>query len=630
MRIAQMALATAVLAAACGYAQPDDFFNDLAGGKALPLAVKYISASAIASHTSVAPGQTFHVAIELSIADHWVYYSPDPRGKIAVMPGLLGVEAGAMTAGETLWPKTYAKDGGDLIGVQMVYQHRAIIYVPLTVGADAAPGSQEIVIKPLGQICEDDGICIPIEGVEAVVRVQVASSSEPNPAWSARDELPAGLAQAVTAEQLKAGHSAEITPAKRIAQSRYGWWAELSTVAALALAVVGGLIFNIMPCVLPVIPIRILSVVEMAGGTRRRFVTLGLAFAGGIVLFFAGLAGVNLALRLATNQALNVSDHFQYPAVGISMAMVMVAVAANLFGVFSVIVPSGVASLESKVAVRRGHLKSVIMGFMMAILATPCSFGILFGVMAWAQVKSPMLGTMVFLMLGFGMAAPHAVLAAFPVLIDKLPKPGQWMELFRQAMGFIMLGVALWLFSWLAEDKYPFWVIGFAMVLTMCLWVWAKWVRYDAPLSRKLAIRVPAVALTIVAGLFMLPRSAPPELVFAHFDEAAIQAGRSRGDIVLVKVTANWCTECYVIEHRVFRRSEIAEAMKDRGVLAIKADVTDRASPDSKWVKDNFAAAPPLTIIYPTGGGEPVLLPGGFSPADLIEALDLAAGKVGG
>ena len=629
MRVAHVALVIAIMSAACTYAQPADFFGKQVPGSPSSLVARNLGGTAISSHTSVTPGQTFHVALELSISDHWVYYSPDPLGKIDVMPGELGVEAGPLAIGEILWPKPYAKDGGELIGVQMVYKNHAIIYVPLTVPADAEPGPQEILIRPIGQICEDDGMCVQIEGVQAIVSIQVATTSEANPAWSARAELSAGIAEAVTAEQLKALNYAQTNSAKQIAETRYSWWAGLSTTAALALALLGGLIFNVMPCVLPVIPIRILSVVEMAGGTRRRFVTLGLAFAAGIVLFFAGLAVVNLALRLATDRALNVSDHFQYPAVGISMAMVMVAVAANLFGVFSVIVPSGVASIESRVKVRRGHLKSVLMGLMMAILATPCSFGILFGVMAWAQVKSPMLGTMVFLMLGLGMAAPHAVLAAFPVLIDKLPKPGQWMELFRQAMGFIMLGVALWLFSWLAEDKYPFWVIGFAIVLTTCLWVWAKWVRYDAPRSRKLIVRLPAVAITILAGFFMLARPAPAELQFAHFDEAAIAAGRAQGDIVLVKVTANWCTECYVIEARVFRKPEIAKAMKDRGIIAIKADVTDRNSLASKWVKDQFAAAPPLTIIYPPGGGEPILLPGGFSPGELIEKLDQAAGKAG-
>ena len=179
MRIAHVSLLVTVLTAVCVYAQPDGFFGDLAGGAGSILATKHLSASAISSHVRVKPGETFHVAIQLSIAEHWVYYSPDPQGKIPVMPGWLGVEAGPLTVGETLWPKPYAKDGGEIIGVQMVYQNQAIIYVPLTVPTDASPGPQDIVIKPLGQICAD--VCIPIEGVEAVARVQIASSSEPNP-----------------------------------------------------------------------------------------------------------------------------------------------------------------------------------------------------------------------------------------------------------------------------------------------------------------------------------------------------------------------------------------------------------------------------------------------------------------
>lgn len=396
--------------------------------------------------------------------------------------------------------------------------------------------------------------------------------------------------------------------------------------AGLGLAVLAGLVLNIMPCVLPVIPLRILTIVQMAGESRRRYVTMGLAFAGGIVLFFVGVAVVSGVLRVALGEALNLSDHFRLEWVRIVLAAVLVALAANLFGAFNVTVPRKLAGAE-KGGREPSHVKSAGMGLMMAILATPCSFAFLATALAWAQVQPLWLGTLGILLIGAGMAVPHVLLAAFPNLVNRLPKPGRWMELFKQSMGFLLLPAVLYLLYTLADmPARPWLVAGFVVALAFGLWMGGTWVRYDAPLRRKLLVRGSAVALVVVAGVLLLPPPKPAVVEFQPFSEAALADAATDGRPVVVKVTASWCTECKILDATTYQDPATAETFAAHNALPLKADVTNEDSPASRWLERRFTgAAPPVTIVY--GGApaaKPAVLVGRYTPAELREALDKA------
>jgi len=601
----------------------DPFGQDFATGPQSPEATKYVSAVGVVSHTQVVPGQAFYVAVDLSLADGWFYYSPDPGGTedFAPLAATMTVQAGDLQAGQTLWPADKPHEY-DLAGLKLVnnaYDGRAIVYVPLTVPADASAGERTITLRPGGQICKE--VCLLLEGVTVTASVVVGKRAVANPQWSRDEAIATGLAEAVTAEELQADHEARVS--EQIAAPGR---ADVAFWATLGIALVAGLTLNIMPCVLPVIPLRILSIVNMAGQSRRRYVTLGLVFAAGIVLFFVGLAAVSLALRLGTGQVLNVSDHFAVTGVRVALALVLVALAANLFGAFNVVVPSRVAGLEGS-ARREGHVASLGMGFMMAVLATPCSFAYLAAAVAAAQGLPPVQGTLIIVMIGVGMAGPHAVLAAFPGLADRLPKPGRWMELFKQLMGFLLLPAVVWLLWTLPGRSYPFWVAAYGAVLAICLWVWGSWVRYDAPLKRKLLVRGVAVAVAVAAGIWMLRTPAKSAVDFEPFSAVRISEARADGHVVLVKVTATWCTECQILEYTVYRSEALAAEISRRQVVAIKADVTSRDSAASRWLRSGIGGAPPLTLVYPPGAGEPIKLVGRFAEGELINALDEAEAK---
>ncbi len=604
-----LALVTLLTAASITRAQGLDPLAPLRG--VAPVSSAPVTATAIPSHTQVAPGQTFYVAIDIRIASPWAYYSPSPgdNGVVKVLPAKLEVDVGPLRAGAVLWPPHHAHEtaaGGEKL-LNNVYQGRAVAFVPVTVPQDAS-GTINMSFRLGGQVCGLDR-CVMVgmpQPVVATAEVTVAAQAAANAAWT--PEIAAGLDKAAPVTTTVA--STALPPSA----------APLTLWAGFGTALLAGLLLNIMPCVLPVIPLRILSIVQMARQSRRRYITLGIAFAAGMVAFFAALALANVGLRLATGQALNWAQHFQHSSVRTALALVVVAMAANLFGLFTVLVPKGIAGIESR---GQGHLASVGMGFMMAVLATPCSFPFLAAAFTWAVGQPIAIGTAAIILMGVGMAAPHALLAAFPGLVAHLPRPGRWMEIFRQSMGFVLLGAAVWLISTVTD---PFWTAGYALALCFPLWMWGSWVRYDTPTAQKIFIRSLAIVIAIGAGIVMLKPAKADLVNFQPYSESSLVAASAEGRPVMVKFTATWCLSCQLLDLTVFDDHEVAAEVQKLNVLALKADVTN-AGPAHDTLYGRYKSAVPLTVIHPPAGGEPIFLPGEFSKADLIAALQKAAEK---
>lgn len=608
------ALVIGISAQAQAQAPAENPFGGAADGPSrFSQAAEHISLRVISSHSQVTPGQSFHVAVEMRIADGWHYYSVDPNStpELPVRGAKLEIDAGGLAAGAILWPPGRPYDSGVAGIVNNIYEGRAIAFIPLTVPDKAALGEVAVAVTASGQLCAE--VCLDMR-ITAGTEVTVGETSVANPAWD--DDVVAALALASPPAQVGTARSGAAGPTS------------LSVWGGLGLALLAGLILNVMPCVLPVIPIRILTIIQQARQSRKRFVVHGLAFAGGIMLFFVGLAGVNVVLRLAVQRTFAWGRQFQSTGFRVAVAMLMVALAANLFGLFNVLVPRKLLSADSGEAGRRaGYLSTAGMGLMMAIIATPCSFAILAAAMAWAQTQTLLLGTVALLSIGVGMAAPHVMLTALPDLVNKLPRPGRWMELLKQSMGFALLLVAIWLIGTLCERMYAAWVSAYGVVLTFALWMWGSWVRYDAPVKRKLAVRGLAVVLAASAGFWMLREPRPPATDFQPFDQVRIDAAGMEGRTVLIKFTASWCLSCKWVDTAIYDDREIADELERRGVLVIRGDVTTENLPANRMLYEELRGAPPLTVVLPPGGAPPIRLEGKFSKQDLLDALDKARKK---
>ncbi len=397
-----------------------------------------------------------------------------------------------------------------------------------------------------------------------------------------------------------------------------------SAVAALALAFLAGLILNIMPCVLPVIPLKVLSIFEQAKESKARCIALGLMFCLGILLFFIGLAGVNIVLRIFYETAFQWGDHFRRPIVLIGMSLLMVGLALFMFGVFNVGVPSSVAGRSSS---GKGYAGSVSMGFLAAILSTPCSFAILTAAFAWAQTQPVPLATAAILAIGLGMASPYAILTSMPGLLKYLPKPGRWMELFKQAMGFVLLVVAIWLIQALSEERRTG-VLYFAVVLGLCLWMWGGWVNFNTPVVRKRIIRTIASVIAIGSGLLLLPKPLPSEINWLDYDRDAIQTAVASNQPVLIEFMAEWCLTCKVIEKTVYKRKDISDLIGSKGVLAIQADTTKLKKPATIDLYGIYKEpGVPVSILYIPGIAQPERLHGMLIGDKLKKLLESLADK---
>lgn len=631
-------LILAGLGTSVGFAQDVNLFpsgpgnfspGGLAGGSA---AARRMDLRAVSSYTTVLPGQTFFLGLEITLADGWVYYAADlaDKGTSGFLPATLDVDAGPMRVRRILWPpdEPYnAETGTGAVRIR-AYKKRAIVLVELQAPRDVPAEPVAVTLRPEGQICGES--CIPIQGVHAETTVRIGEAAVPNPAWDGA--LADAVAVGRTAEELRAARGPE--PRQESRQS-----ADIGEVVtiesfwlAIGVALLAGLTLNIMPCVLPVIPIRILGIVEMAGQSRRRFVTMGLAFVAGMMLFFVGIAAINAVLKVTLARGFDLNELFQLQWVRVALSMIVIALAANLFGVFHVIVPAKVAGLESQVqSAARGHFKSVAMGFMLAVLATPCSFAFLAAAMTYAQAASLPAGTVVILAVGVGMSTPHALLAAFPSLVDRLPKPGRWMELFKQGTGFVLLLVAVWLLGTLrgGGSSYPFWVIAWGVILVFSLWMWAGWLRYDAPWRSKLLVRGLAVVLAAGTGIAMLAPPAPPLLEPRAWSPSAVAEARDAGRVAVVKFTATWCTKCLQQDAFIFNTEPVAERFSREDVAYFKADVATADTPAARWLKQHgYGVQIPLTLVYPPTGDALPPLRADLTVETLLQTVD-AAGRSG-
>jgi len=596
-----------------------------------PPGARYLSMQVIPSLTQVKAGGQLTVSLEMDVAEGWVFYSPAPGGSkdYQPMPARLEVQAGPWRVASVAWSPDHPHqtDLGTVQVTNHVYTGKAFAFVRFQTPEGqmreaSRPGPGEIRVILTGQLCSAAGLsCLPVR-LDGQAAVPLGPRDVPHPDWT--DSLAQQLRQALPADELARRH--EGVAATGDGQTKTAATVRMTAAGGIALCLLAGLILNAMPCVLPVVPLRVLSLLELARQSRRRYVVLGLAFAGGILVFFVGLATANVILRVATSHALTWAEHFQSEALRIAMGLLMVALAGNLFGLYEVLVPARLAASEGPPmpgSLGAQLLSSAGMGLIMAVLATPCSFAVLATALAWAQLQPLWLGTVGLLTMGVGMALPHAVLAGFPRLLDALPRPGRWMELLRQSMGFLMLLVAVWLFSTLSAQGYPFRVVGYGVVLAFSLWMWGSWPRHGSGAGTRWSLRAVALAVALAGGAWLLPRPGGGAVEFAPFDQQRIDSALARGQPVLVKFTASWCLSCRIIDYRVYEQPAVVQRLGRGDALVMKGDVTTADLPANRLLYQELQGAPPLTVIF-RPHGPPIRLEGKFPPRELLEALDQA------
>jgi thiol:disulfide interchange protein DsbD len=401
--------------------------------------------------------------------------------------------------------------------------------------------------------------------------------------------------------------------------------AAIGLAQALALALLGGLLLNLMPCVLPVLALKAVAIAELAHRRREQALAHGLAYSAGVLASMAALSAAVVALR-AAGTAVGWGFQFQEPLFLAALASVLVIFAINLFGVFEIGVDTGrLAALGAEAA---GSRRSFFDGLLAVVLATPCSAPFLGTAVGFAFAGQPYVICAVFLAIGVGLALPFAAIAASPGLVRWLPRSGPWMPKLRAGLGFSLLATVVWLL----------WIVGRSAgadaMASLLAWLlalgFATWLFAALRTGSGFALRAGgmlAIALLLVAGagVVKIERAAPQPAADGSarpYQAAAVEDERRAGRPVFVYFTADWCLTCKVNERVVLSDDEVKGALAGANFAVFEADWTRRDESIRAELARFGRSGVPLYLLFPAAqGAPPLLLPELLSKTRFLEAL---------
>jgi thiol:disulfide interchange protein/DsbC/DsbD-like thiol-disulfide interchange protein len=395
----------------------------------------------------------------------------------------------------------------------------------------------------------------------------------------------------------------------------------------LLYAFIGGLILNIMPCVLPVIALKILGFVSEARSEPRRVRNLGLIYALGVLVSFLALTGIVIGVKAAGHHA-GWGMQFGSPIFVVCLTTLVTLVALNLFGVFEISPGGKIMNAAGQLASKHGAPGAFFNGVLATALATPCTAPFLATALGFVFLQNnPAVIVLIFLFVGIGLAAPYVLLSCNPALLKFLPKPGAWMEKFKMAMGFPMLATVVWLFN-VASDDYGarvFWLGIFLVIAALAAWIFGEFVQrgrkgkgialaivlilliggYSYALENKLHWR----EMTSEADATLSVQSSNG-IIWQPWSPQAVAQARAAGKPVLVDFTAAWCVTCNAIIKPALENNSVAAKLKEINAATFLADYSRTPQNITDEISKYGGAGVPLVLVFPKNpGAAPIVLP---------------------
>ena len=400
----------------------------------------------------------------------------------------------------------------------------------------------------------------------------------------------------------------------------------LKVVTVAAIAFLGGLILNVMPCVLPVLSIKLTSVLKATGQTRQMTRNGFLFSALGVLTFVWALAAALVFLQWI-GVSVGWGIQFQNPVFVTLMFMVIAVFAANLFGAFEITLPAALQDRLGASNARAGYISDFGTGLLAAILATPCSAPFLGTAITFALAGTPLDVMVIFTALGLGLALPYLVIAARPELVTRLPRPGRWMLMVRILLGGLLLATAAWLLFVLVGVAGGR-AAAFISALTAVFIVAASIPQANQWVRR--AVLSTCVFLAIFgAGLISTPdRTTPGVDATSHwqdFEPLGIARRVSEGETVFVDVTADWCLTCKANKSLVLDRDPVRAQLRGGSVVAMQADWTRPDDNIARFLERYDRYGIPFNIVFGPGSPSGIALPEILTPQAVLDALDTAS-----
>ncbi len=558
----------------------------------------------VADRTAYAPGDGARIAVELDIERDWHVNSHEPTFDYLIPTEVLWEFPDGWPSPTVAYPHDEMEKFGFADVPLAVYQGRVAIIADLVLPSSLADGTQSIAVEVTYQACNDRQ-CLPPITVDRELELTIGGG---------------GTSQHADIFGTVAG------PTKAPAQAAGA--ARLATM--FLLAIVGGLILNAMPCVLPVLSLKLFGLIKNAGLGRGAVIAGGLATSAGILVSFWALA-LGVVLARSAGNAVGWGVQFQNPLFVTGLAIIVLLFCLNLWGLFEIQLPFFLAQAAG-LGRLKGHAGHFVSGLFATLMATPCSAPFLGSAIGFALGQSAATIFLIFTGVGLGMSLPYLVLVAFPGAARFLPKPGAWMETLRGVMAFLLAAALVWLF-FVLSGQIPGARVALIEVslLAMAAFVW---IRHQAKKGRRLAllgtVACIAVAMTLSAGATISPDA--QEAGVSHlidwvtFDRAEAERLADSGELVFVDVTADWCFTCKVNERMVLETAPVAEAFERYGVVPMKADWTNRNDAIGAYMAEYERYGIPFYLLY-RPGQEPHLFGELITKDGMVEVIAEAGAK---
>ncbi len=500
-----------------------------------------------------------------------------------------------------------------------LYSGKAVSYLRFELKPDAPLGDQTIEVQASYQSC-NESMCTPPMDAVVAVKVKVVAKgttdlgapNEPtlfekfdSTRWS---QAPAAAADAWTFDFL-------------------GWKFEVEQTAywlILPIAFIAGFLLNLTPCVLPVIPIKVLSLQQQAEKPAK-LALYGTVYCIGIVATFLVL-GLMIFGLVFSSQKQDWGQIFTNPWFTGAMAIVVAALGLGMFGLYTIRLPQHIYALNPTHDTVTGNF---LMGVLTAVLSTPCTGPLLGATVAWSATQPAWVGLATFVVMGIGMASPYALLIVFPHLIDKMPRSGPGGELLKQVLGILMLSVAAFLAGNLTPDAWPWYVIGGLACLSFG---WAIVGGWRVLRARGTKVWVTAFSLLAIAGTVWMTRAMVDEgpIPWTRLRQpadaaihAAIDRARQKGEVVVIDFTAKWCLNCHVIEKTILNSADGQALLTSKGVAPVRVDLGNSRDGNGWGVVREISGGGgiPLVAVFGPGASKPIYFQSFFKVSDLEAAV---------
>jgi len=500
--------------------------------------------------------------------------------------------------GETRYPKGDKDKEGNT-----VYHGTVILEKTVALTGDRTPLPDSIEVEAGYQFCTEDGTCLAPESVQVKVALKAAGA----------------LSSGIMADK--------------------GADNGLSMILLnLLFAFLGGLILNVMPCVLPVLSIKIMGIVKSAHEDRREILKGSMAYTAGVLLSFLIMGMVIAGLKIA-GQSVGWGFQFQNISFVIFLLTIIWVFGLSMFDVFIIQLPGTQAATQA--SSRSGHWGSFVTGIFAVLLATPCTAPMLGAALGWAFIQPPGMILLSFLIIGLGLAFPFILIGFFPVFTKIIPRPGPWMNTFKEVMAFFLMATVVYLLRvvyFLVDDKVIR-ILWFLLFIGFACWIIG---RYASPSrtkrSRGIAM-IAALIISISAGLYFLNfdsttvtpgkqesgslmKSDPHHPDWYVFNPDLLDTFRREERPVFIDFAAEWCLTCKTNESTVLFTQEIQDAFAEKQVKLLRGDYTKRNPLLREWLTQFKRAGVPLYVFYLPNQSEPVVLPEVITKEMIHQQLD--------